>query len=337
MIMGILVLIYAVAFVGIAWYLSKNRQDKIYARIGVANQIFRDTVKKKDALYVKRMQLEEDAFQIFTLYEMTREITKSLSEDEAFQVFKQKLARHVSFQECSFEDTLLEKGSKERDGSDVFTFHLRGKDQVGGYLVLTGVKVEDRDKVRILGHQFAMALRRVRLYQKVGKLAITDGLTGVYTRRYVMDRLEEEMARCQLRGLKMSFLMMDVDHFKSLNDRYGHLTGDQALRKIGLFIRENIREIDIPGRYGGEEFCVILPETNLDGAFYAAERIRKAVEEGVINAYDEKLKVTLSLGIATYPEHGQTIPEIMDKADWALYRSKKRGRNKVSAFGIFEK
>jgi diguanylate cyclase (GGDEF)-like protein len=326
-----------IVFLVTARRLSRTIENDAAQQITFADQVFREVVRKKDALYLKKMETEEEAFKIFTLYEITREITKSLSEKEAFQIFKNKLAQHVSFQDSFLLDPSAKEVKQYKNDPECFIFNLQGKDEVIGILVVKGVREEDREKVRILGHQFALALRRVRLYQKIGKVAITDELTGVNTRRYVMERLEEEIARCKLRGLKMSFLMIDVDYFKNLNDRYGHLTGDQVLRNVGQIIRDNIREIDIPGRYGGEEFCVILPETNPEGAFYAAERIRKAAEQEVIRAYDETIKVTMSLGIATYPDHGASLQEIVDKADWALYRSKKRGRNTASAFGVFDK
>ena len=129
---------------------------------------------------------------------------------------------------------------------------------------------------------------------------------------------------------------MDVDHFKNFNDKFGHLVGDQILREIGRLIKENIREIDFAGRYGGEEFCVVLPVTDRYGANFAAERLRAAVEEASIKAYDTTIKATISIGIATFPTDGKTVMELLDKADWALYRAKKKGRNCICAFGVYE-
>lgn len=106
--------------------------------------------------------------------------------------------------------------------------------------------------------------------------------------------------------------------------------------KASSSLRQNIREIDIPGRYGGEEFCVVLPDTDREGAKFAAERIREAAEQASIRAYDAAIRVTVSIGIATYPDDGQSFNEIIDKADWALYRSKKQGRNRVTSFGVYE-
>jgi diguanylate cyclase (GGDEF)-like protein len=120
-----------------------------------------------------------------------------------------------------------------------------------------------------------------------------------------------------------------------INDQYGHLTGDQVLREIANIIKESVREIDLVGRFGGEEFCVVLPDTDLEGATVVAERIRKSAEQKLIKAYDNSLHITLSIGVTIYPTDGKLMEELMDKADWALYRAKSQGRNCVVAFGLY--
>src|SRR5208283_2146416 len=149
-----------------------------------------------------------------------------------------------------------------------------------------------------------LALRRLKLYKDIETLAITDGLTGVYTRRYFTERFEEEIQRCAVRKSSLAFLMVDADHFKAINDQHGHLTGDQVLKEVAAIIQENVREIDIVGRFGGEEFCVVLPDTDLEGSCVVAERIRKAAQDTVIKAYDNALHMTLSIGVAVYPSDG---------------------------------
>jgi diguanylate cyclase (GGDEF)-like protein len=129
--------------------------------------------------------------------------------------------------------------------------------------------------------------------------------------------------------------MIDVDHFKRVNDQYGHLTGDMVLREVGRIITQSTREIDIAGRYGGEEFCVILPDTDKPGALQVAERIRSALADQKIKANDAMLHVHVSVGVATFPEDALQMEEIMDKADWALYRAKKMGRNRVVGFSVY--
>lgn len=291
-------------------------------------------LNKKERLFEEKMSLENEAIETFALYEITKEIVYSLSDEEAFKIFKRKLKEHVVFNECRFiyPDVDEIKGLKKQ--KEYFIFPLKVRKKRIGYLVVKGVSEKDKEKVRILGHQFALALRRVNLYEEIERTAITDSLTGVHTRRYILERFIEELKRSKSRGIHMSFIIIDVDNFKSYNDNYGHLTGDQILREVGGIIRDNIREIDVAARYGGEEFCVILPETDKAGAHYAAERIRVAAEKAVIKAYDATVKVTISAGTSTFPDDGTDKTELIDKADWGLYRAKKSGRNRVCSFSL---
>ncbi|MDP8212391.1 MAG: GGDEF domain-containing protein [Candidatus Zapsychrus exili] len=288
--------------------------------------------EKKDLLFKEKMELEEEAIKIFTLYEITKEITQSLSEEEAFKTFKRKLSEHVSFTACNFYKADSEEVKDLERAEDNFLFTLQGKRRIIGYLFVDGVSEKDKEKVAILGHQFALALRRVDLYQEIERVAITDSLTGVHTRRYLLERFAEEIKRSRSIEINLATLMIDVDLFKNLNDKYGHLTGDQVLREVGSMIKENIREIDIAGRYGGEEFCIVLPDTGYKGAKYVAERIRSAIEQDSIRAYDTSIKVTVSIGISSLPKDGYYVNDLIDKADLALYQSKKEGRNRVSCF-----
>ena len=129
--------------------------------------------------------------------------------------------------------------------------------------------------------------------------------------------------------------MIDIDDFKNYNDKFGHLVGDAIIKTIASEIKSNIREIDLLGRFGGEEFLCIFPETTKEGANFAAERIRKAIEAKEIQAYDEVLKATVSVGASTFPSDALNPTELIDKADWALYRAKKMGKNRVCSFAIF--
>jgi diguanylate cyclase (GGDEF)-like protein len=123
-----------------------------------------------------------------------------------------------------------------------------------------------------------------------------------------------------------------VDHFKEFNDRYGHLVGDALLVETADTIKENLRQIDLLGKYGGEEFCVILTETDLDSAKFAAERIRQAIETKTVSVYDESLKITISIGISAFPDNAEDLNSLIDKADSALYKAKEQGRNRVCVY-----
>ncbi|MBU2258515.1 MAG: GGDEF domain-containing protein, partial [Candidatus Omnitrophica bacterium] len=147
------------------------------------------------------------------------------------------------------------------------------------------------------------------------------------------ERFVEEINRSRKFDYSLAFLMIDIDYFKDLNDRYGHLVGDVILKEVSRIIKDNIRQIDILGRYGGEEFCLALPETEKEEARFAAERIREAIEDALIRAYDEDLRITLSVGIAVFPGDAQDTDALIDRADQALYKAKQSGRNKVCIHG----
>lgn len=181
----------------------------------------------------------------------------------------------------------------------------------------------------ILMTQFALQMQKARLYEEVEKLSITDGLTQVSLRRYFLHRFEEELKRSRHHGLVLSFLMVDIDHFKNYNDKYGHLVGDAVLKEIAKMLREGVREVDFVGRYGGEEFCAMLPETHKKGAYEVAERVRWLVENCHFKAYDEETSLTISIGVSTFPADADTGQELIDKADAALLKAKESGRNRV--------
>jgi diguanylate cyclase (GGDEF)-like protein len=188
------------------------------------------------------------------------------------------------------------------------------------------------ERLVILSMQFALELKKVLLYEMVERMAITDSLTGLYVRRHFYERMNEEMKRSKRYQLNFAFLMLDIDDFKHCNDTYGHLVGDVVLKDIARVIKENVREIDVVARYGGEEISLVLPETGEESARVVAERLRKKIEEHVFKAYDEKLKLTVSAGIAIYPKDSTDARTLIDRADEALYVAKKSGKNVVYVY-----
>lgn len=336
---ALLMSLVMVLYVTLVIYGSKKleRQQQLYLQEELAqkDRDLQKLLEKKENLAAEKLSLQEEAMEIFTLYEMTKEIAMSLSEQEAFEIFKKKLSAHVTFSGCRLVEPLSTQAPELKASEDCFVFTLQEKTKKIGYLLIEGVAGQDKEKIMILGHQFALAIRRVQLYQEIELIAITDSLTEVHTRRHTLERFHEELKRSKTRDMKTSFLMIDADYFKKFNDQYGHLAGDQILREIAVIIKDNIREIDIAGRYGGEEFCVVLPDTDKEGAQYVAERIRQATASTSIKAYDTTIKATVSIGVATFPVDGTQKEELIDKADWALYRAKKQGRNRVCAFGVY--
>lgn len=218
----------------------------------------------------------------------------------------------------------------EKTISSLISVPLKIKDRVTG--VINGVnKVnsepfteEDQRLLEALAQQAAMAVEHARLYE----LAITDGLTKLFIHRYFQARLEEEMVRAKRYHTACSLILFDIDHFKKFNDTYGHQQGDVVLIEVAKLTKQTVREtVDIPARYGGEEFAIILPETDAKGAHLVAERLRKTVEAYDFPGQEKALKVTISLGVATFPDHASVKSVLIKKADMALYECKGRGRN----------
>jgi len=160
-------------------------------------------------------------------------------------------------------------------------------------------------------------------------LSITDSLTGLYNRSHLMETLAAEVARSRRHYRPFTLLIMDIDHFKSYNDTYGHLAGDEVLRRTGLLLKESIRNCDYAARYGGEEFIVILPETGPEDGVETAERIRNQIAEKEMGSDGTPLRVTVSVGVASFPKDGDDPHSLMKRADVALYEAKRRGRNRV--------
>jgi len=164
-------------------------------------------------------------------------------------------------------------------------------------------------------------------------MAITDGMTKLYLHKYFKKRLQETFKSFERYGSNASLVMLDLDHFKKINDLYGHQTGDEVLIKVSNIILNESRSPDIPSRYGGEEFAVILPNVNIDGAKLMAERLRKNVEDIVIEYEDQIIKVTISIGIASIADNKpKSSNDLIRMADAALYYSKKNGRNQINVF-----
>ncbi len=212
---------------------------------------------------------------------------------------------------------------------DFTSIPLITQDKIIGVLNVEGLDPKALEKFLIVARQFSLEVEKVRLYETVQELAITDGLTGVFMRRYFLAMFKEEMERAARNNLKLSFLMVDIDYFKACNDRYGHLVGDEILREIAAILKTNCREIDLMGRYGGEEFVLLLPETDKQGALFLAERLRRSVEQNNFKAYDELLRFTISIGVATFPEDAARGMELIEAADQSLYEAKQKGRNRV--------
>jgi diguanylate cyclase (GGDEF)-like protein len=174
---------------------------------------------------------------------------------------------------------------------------------------------------------FSSAIQNANYVHRVKQLAYLDGLTGIFNRRYFETRITEEIERARRFGTELSLVMVDVDKFKSLNDSYGHLLGDEVLRQVSSLLSRQVRKIDVVCRYGGEEFVILLPQTAPEQAFHVAEKLRRALEEWHFPGVPTAL--TISGGVAVYPVHGDTRDALVKAADAALYAAKGAGRNRI--------
>ncbi len=190
---------------------------------------------------------------------------------------------------------------------------------------------EDMLVLSAVASELAVAVENARLYELTRKLAITDELTELFNYRHLQEQLQTEHDRAQRYNRSLSLIMIDVDDFKLYNDTYGHLQGDQVLAEMGALFSEHSRETDLVARYGGEEFCFLLPETDISGAFVAAEKLRELVSEYRFPGGDGQrtVQLTISLGVATYPMHAEDVSALLREADDALYIAKTTGRNRV--------
>ena len=188
---------------------------------------------------------------------------------------------------------------------------------------------EDIQPLESVADICAAAIQNANHFERIRQLAYVDGLTGIHNRRYFEMRILEELERASRFGSRMSVIMMDIDHFKRLNDEFGHLLGDEVLRGVSTILKHQLRKMDMVCRYGGEEFAVVVPETFGENALTVAEKLRRQVE--TYNFPGVPRPVTISCGVADYPIHGNSRDEVVAAADAALYVAKLSGRNRVVA------
>ena len=279
--------------------------------------------REEDVLKKEISGTEKSLSEHFLFYDIARRIAPLLNRKDVFKVFAEEIRYLGKISDIKFSDS--------------------GPDMQGYLKFNTGdspndvlyIKTKSKTVIAYMPYfvkLLSLCLERVYLYERLQEISIHDSLTKIYNRRYFMLRYLEEFERAKKFNLSLSFLMIDVDHFKKINDTYGHLVGDAVLREVAALIKENTREIDFIARYGGEEFSAILPETDKAGAIMMAERISSRISRRQIKVFDETLNLTISAGVAAFPQntiHSDVLVEIADKA---LYKAKLSGRNRVCWF-----
>jgi diguanylate cyclase (GGDEF)-like protein len=227
------------------------------------------------------------------------------------------------------ERVLVEHG--DAAGPARLEFPLSAGRESFGSLVLYGPEFtsEQRESAGWLVGHAVIALANASRHRTVEQQALVDGLTGLANRRLCAAALEKELARAQRFDEPLALVLADIDDFKRINDRFGHPTGDEVLKAFAATLRGSVREIDLAGRWGGEEFALLLPGTDLEGGHELAERVRQALEAQEVEAPDgSAVKVTASFGVAAFPE-AETQDQLVAASDGALYEAKNSGKNRV--------
>ena len=189
---------------------------------------------------------------------------------------------------------------------------------------------DDRERAELVVEQAELALINSERFLQAREKAFVDDVTSLYNARYLLSALDREVNRAARSNSKLSVLFLDLDRFKQVNDRCGHLIGSRVLRELGGLLQESVRAIDTVGRYGGDEFTMLLVDTGLEGAISVADRIRQSVAGHAFGAERGlELRLTVSIGVATFPLHGESRERLLDLADKAMYLAKALGRNQV--------
>lgn len=225
----------------------------------------------------------------------------------------------------------IEKTDEKIHKTDKYTLiNLRDKGKnIFGLVLHQNIEIDNAIE---LMDEISASLKKVYLFEITENMSQRDGLTGLFRRGVFNEKLNEEIIKAKNFKHTLGLMLIDIDHFKNINDTYGHQVGDDVLKEVARIIKENVYETDFVARYGGEEFAIIMPRAQIDGSTRKAYYIKDAVASHKIRAGLVDIKVTISVGIAYYPYDALTPQELFEKADKALYFSKENGRNRITLY-----
>ena len=335
--------------------------EKFYRNIQSLRRIFNDNLGKlvdelsslkKDSDTTKlALTINEKVIKnILHIYELSKDIASYIDLEKMFLLIVQSLEAHFTIKDVVMKifdgNKIFKKGASfDIDETvkipKIFKNIIHLPMNIGNnYFGVISAKIpplfdkdaEFIDEISAFVEELNPAVQRALLYLKVEEMSRTDGLTGLYRRGYFNERLKEEELRAKRSNGRFSIIMMDIDHFKKVNDTYGHQAGDMVLKTVTEIMKNSIYETDFAARYGGEEFVIIFPKTDPEGLKIKAEKIRQKIQDSEITVGLEKIKVTASFGIAHYPKDSPIAEEVLRCADISLYKSKQTGRNKVTEF-----
>lgn len=318
--MYLLIFLIFIGYLGLEfWWL--RREKKIYKeKIRSLEERHSKLLEEIQRVAGEIEVLEQEIQKVFLIYETTRILSSHLQRKSVLEVFSEKLRYFGQIEDISISDT---------PKRDYLNFPFPGQQR---FINIRTSSTQLMNYLPPLVNQLALCLERIDLYERLQHLSIYDSLTEIPNRRHFMLRFYEEFERAQKFHLRFSLLIADIDHFKKINDTYGHVVGDGVLKQTAHLLKENVREIDFVARLGGEEFAILLPETDKGGAILVGERIVNSINRSEFKVFDEHIHVTISVGVATYPENALNSDMLLETADKALYKAKQEGRNKVCWF-----
>jgi diguanylate cyclase (GGDEF)-like protein len=296
-----------------------------------------EIIGRSDRAFLFLVDEERRELELFYRKQLNRAVSPDIKKAEIFDNWVLKQRKSLIIEDL--DDDFRFSGEAVRDQRDrefksVIGVPLVSEKKVSGIIRMDSktkgaYTQDDLRLLNIISGLAAVSIENAMLYQKTNFLAVTDSLTGLYVQRYFREALNAELKKAKAAGEKFSILMIDLDHFKECNDKYGHAAGDILLNKLAHIIKTHIEPGHISARYGGEEFAIILSGIDKKAAVIISEGIRQKVEASSFTLRRDQVGITVSIGVSSFPKDGSSAQEVLKKADENLYRAKEAGRNQV--------